>query len=133
MSDSEIQLYLTAVDATADAEHLDRLTTALLRDLQDLGALSVARSSSGSLPEGAKAGDPFTMGALVVVALPALLPKLVEFLQAWSLRGEGRRIKVKTPDGLEVEFTPEKKLSEDALLSLVDKLSRVTSSKTSDC
>jgi hypothetical protein len=39
------------------------------------------------------------------------LPKLVEFLQAWTLRGENRTVRIKTPGGLELEFTPEKKMS----------------------
>ena len=119
----DIQLTLTLSDADADPEGLDALTVRLMRDLRDLGVESVERPSGDVLPPGAKAGDPVTIGALVLVALPAILPKLVEFLQAWSLRGESRSIKIKTPQGLEVEFTPEKKLSEADLLALIKKLS----------
>ena len=123
MTLTEIQLDLTVTEAGADAERLDELTGRLLRDLRELGAESVERPSGGAVPEGAK-GDPFTLGALALVAVPAFLPKLVEFLQAWSLRGESRRVKVKTPAGLEVEFTPEKELSQAELLALVKKLSQ---------
>jgi len=125
MISNEIQLDLTITEADADPERLDELTGRLLRDLRDLGAESVERSSGEAAPEGAK-GDPFTLGALALVAVPAFLPKLVEFLQAWSLRGEsqGRKIKIKTPAGLEVEFTPEKKLSQAELLALVEKLTQ---------
>jgi hypothetical protein len=123
MTPSKVQLDLTVTEADADAERLDELTRYLLRDLRDLGAESVERRSGGPTPEGAK-GDPLTLGALALVAVPSFLPKLVEFLQAWSLRGESRTVKIKTPAGLEVEFTPEKKLSEAELLALVDKLAQ---------
>jgi hypothetical protein len=123
MALTEIQLDLTVTEAGAGAERLDELTGRLLRDLRELGAESVERPSGGAVPEGAK-GDPFTLGALALVAVPAFLPKLVEFLQAWSLRGEDRKVRVKTPAGLEVEFTPEKELSQAELLALVKKLSQ---------
>ena len=123
MTSSEIPLYLTITEADADAERLDELAGRLLRDLRDLGAESVERPSGEAVPEGAK-GDAFTLGALALVAVPAFLPKLVEFLQAWALRGENRTIRIKTPAGLEVEFTPEKTLSQAELLALVEKLAQ---------
>ncbi len=96
MTPSEVQIYLNVTEEDADPERLDELTGRLLRDLRELGAV------------------------------PVFLPKLVEFLQAWSLRGEsqGRRIKIKTPAGLEVEFTPEKKLSQAELVALVENLAQ---------
>ena len=123
MTSSEIPLYLTITEADADAERLDELAGRLLRDLRELGAESVERPSGEAVPEGAK-GDAFTLGALTLAAVPAFLPKLVEFLQAWALRGESRTVRIKTPAGLEVEFTPEKKLSEAELLALVEKLAQ---------
>ena len=119
----QVQLGLTLSEAEADDERLDEMTTRLMRDLRDLGVESVERPPGGAAPEGAM-GDPFTLGALALVAVPAFLPKLVEFLQAWSLRGEGRKVRIKTPAGLEVEFTPEKELSQAELLALVDKLAK---------
>ena len=126
MTPPEIELGLTIFTAEdVDPERLDEMTIRLMRDLRDLGVESVERPSGGTVPEGGK-GDAFTVGALVLVALPAFLPKLVEFLQAWSLRGESRNVRIKTPAGLDVEFTPEKKLSEAELLALVDKLTQVS-------
>ena len=118
---TEIQLGLSISEAGADDEWVDELTTRLMRDLRDLGAESVERPDGGTAPKRSK-GDPFTLGALALIAAPTLFPRLIEFLQAWSLRGENRKIKIKTPAGLEVEFTPDKKLSEDELLLLVSKL-----------
>jgi hypothetical protein len=121
MVSTEIHLDLTVTEADADAEWLERLTGHLMRDLRELGAESVERASGGPAPEGAK-GDAFTTGALALVAVPAFLPKLVDFLQAWSLRGESRTVKIKTPTGLEVEFTPDRRLSPGELIALVEKL-----------
>ena len=127
----QVQLDLSLSEAEADAERLDRLTARLMRDLRDLGLESVERPPGAAAPKRAK-GDPFTLGALALVAIPTMLPKLVEFLQAWSLRGESRKLIIKTPAGLEVEFTPERKLSEAEGLALVDKLSQVPAQRPND-
>jgi hypothetical protein len=54
---------------------------------------------------GAK-GDPVTLASIAIVTLPAVLPKIVEALQAWSLRGQGRTVKFKG-EGIEFEGSPE--------------------------
>jgi hypothetical protein len=126
MPSSEIDLVISVDEAGSDAEQLDTLTTYLQRDLRELGVDSIERSTAGAAPEGAK-GDPFTLGALALVVAPVLLPQLLEFLQAFSLRGEQRVVKIKTPDGLEVEFTPEKRLSEAEVLALAKKLTQIDS------
>ncbi len=131
MTSTQTQLNLTLSEAEADDERLDALTARLMRDLRDLGVESVERPPGAAVPKGGK-GDPFTLGALALVAIPTMLPKLVEFLQAWSLRGEGRKLTIKTPAGLEIEFTPERKLSEAELLALVDKLSQVAAQRPDD-
>ena len=123
MVSSEIELQLTVTEADADAERLDQLTRRLMRGLRDLGVESVERPPGEAAPEAAK-GDPFTLGALALALVPALLPKLVEFLRDWAMRGENRTVKIKTPAGLEVEFTLEGDLTETDLLSLVEKLTQ---------
>ena len=122
MVSSEIELQLAVTEAEADAERLDQLTRRLMRGLRDLGVESVERPPGEAPPEDAK-GDPFTLGALALALVPALLPELVEFLRDWARRDEGRTVKIKTPAGLEVEFTPGEKLTETELASLVEKLS----------
>jgi len=125
MPDSELELTIFIEDADSDAERLDTLTTYLQRDLRELGVDSVERSTAGAAPEGAK-GDPFTLGALALVVVSDLLPQLLEFLQAWSLRGEQRVVKIKTPDGLEVEFTPRDRMSGDQIAALAKQLSQIS-------
>ena len=126
MNAQEMQLEVLIVDASGDAEELDQLTAYVQRDLRELGVSSVERPAGAAPPEGAK-GDPFTLGALALVVAPVLLPKILEFLQAVVLRGEQRRVSIKTPAGLEVEFTPEKRLSEAEVAALARKLSQITS------
>lgn len=122
MDTSEIELDIELTEADTDPERFDQLTYQVMNDLYELGAESIERPKGGPIPEGAK-GDPITLGALALIAVPAMLPNLVSFLQAWTLRGENRKVKIRTSAGLEVEFTPDKKLSETELLSLVQKLS----------
>lgn len=119
----ETQLEILIDEAGGDAEEVDRLTAYVQRDLRELGASSVERAAGEAAPEFAK-GDPFTLGALALVAAPVLLPKILEFLQAIVLRGEQRRVRIKTPAGLEVEFTPEKRLTAAEVTSLARKLSQ---------
>jgi hypothetical protein len=122
---NDVQLTLTIAEPGTDAERVDDLTQRLMRDLRDLGVEYVERPSGGPVQEGAKAADAFTWGALALAAAPTFLPQLVQFLQAWTLRGEKRTVKIKTPAGVEVEFTPEKRLSQDELLALVQRLIHV--------
>jgi hypothetical protein len=121
---NDVQLHLTIAEPGAGAERVDDLTQRLMRDLRDLGAEYVERPSGGPTQEGAKGADAFTWGALALGAAPAFLPKLVEFLKEWTLRGEKRTVKIKTPAGMEVEFTPEERLSQDEIVSLAEKLAQ---------
>jgi hypothetical protein len=90
---TKIDLLISVEDSTA--EELDEITRQLLYELRDLDVESVELARAGSAPEGAKIADPITIGALAIGVLPTLLPKLVEFIQAWALRGQGRTIKFK--------------------------------------
>ncbi len=60
---------------------------------------------AGAAPEGSKAAEVLTLGAVAVAVLPAVLPKIVEFCQAWALRGQGRTVKFKGKvGGQDIEF-----------------------------
>ena len=99
----QLDLELSAEDASP--EELDALTRQLLSELRDLDVESVELAKSEPAPEGTKAVDPVTIGAIAITVLPTLLPKVVEFIQAWALRGQGRTIKFKGKvAGQAVEF-----------------------------
>ncbi len=86
----------------------------LRAELEDLDVESVGFMRDRAVPEGAKVLDPVTLGTLIVVVLPTVLPKVMEFIQAWTLRDEGHTVKIKVQRGdrsIEVEYpkamTPE--------------------------
>ncbi len=125
MNEPDIQLYVTLSDPALDAEQLDRMTSRVLNDLRELGVSSAGRAPGGNAPAGAKSVDPSTLGALLLVAVPAVLPKLIDFFQALVLPGENRKVRVKTAAGVEIEFTPQRRLSEDEVLALAKKMARI--------
>lgn len=107
-----------------DPDRLDRLTRQLRRELLDLDVDSVDLARGDQLPEGAKAADAITLGTLAVAVLPSFLPKLIDYLQSWSLRAEGRMVKVKSQVGdrsIELEYTPDA-MSQQELKTLVETL-----------
>ncbi|MCO6451973.1 MAG: hypothetical protein J5I90_14415 [Caldilineales bacterium] len=121
---NEIDLQVSIVASDLDAQQLDEMTSYLQRDLRELGVDAVERAQGGdSVPARAK-GDPFTLGALALVVAPVILPKVLEFLQAWVLRAEQRKIRIKTPDGLEIEFTPANRLTQAEVIALAKELTK---------
>jgi hypothetical protein len=109
----------------SDAEELDRLTRQLQAEIQELDVESVELVKDQTAPEGTKTIDAVTLGALAVAVLPTVVPKLIDLLQSWIMRGEGRAVKIKTQVGdrsVELEYSPQA-VSSDELKGLVDKLS----------
>ena len=107
---AEFQIEVSATDATD--EELDRITRQLLSELRDTNVESAELAKGGLAPQGSK-GDPVTIGAIAIVVLPTVLPKIIDLVQAWALRGHGRTVKFKGR-GIEFEGSPEelKKLLE---------------------
>jgi len=135
MPEDKLVLYLSLSAGEADPERLEELTRLMIGELGELGVDSAERWVEGRAdgmeenePLSGIKGDPLTIGAILLVALPALLPNLVVFLQTWSLRGENRKVRIKTPAGVEVEFSPEKRLSQAELMALVEALGKIPSS-----
>lgn len=92
---NEINLTLQLQNAgdDSDVEELNQLTHILMRNLDEVGVESVTVMRDQETPAGAK-GDPITIGALLVAVLPATLPKLMDFLQAWVLRHKDQTVKL---------------------------------------
>ena len=120
-STTKVDLQISVRDSTA--EELDEITRQLYDELRDLDVESVDLVQSGPAPEGTKTVDPITIGALAIAVLPTFMPKLVEFIQAWAMRGQGRTIKFKGKvAGQAIEFEGQ---AED-LQKLVTSLSKST-------
>jgi hypothetical protein len=102
-------LHLTLqIEAGPDTppEELDALARQLLGELRETDDVAQAElAEAGTAPPGTKSAEAITLGALAVAVLPNFLPKLVDFVQAWALRGQGRTVKFKGKfAGQEVEF-----------------------------
>jgi hypothetical protein len=97
------------VDAGKDAlaEDVDALTRQLRTEIQDFGVESVSLQTGPAAPSGTKSVEAVTLGALAITILPTALPRLIEFLQAWSLRSKDRTVKIKASVGdrsVDVEY-----------------------------
>jgi hypothetical protein len=82
------------------SDELDQLTRQLLGELQEVEIESASLIKEDETPEGAKSVEAVTLGSMAVAVLPAFFPKLIEFLQAWALRGQDRNVKIKTKQEL---------------------------------
>jgi hypothetical protein len=113
------------VDAGGDAlpEDVDALTRRLRSEIQDFGVEEVTLKTTTAVPAGTKSVEAVTVGALAITLLPQVLPRLIEFLQAWSLRGKDRMVKIKASVGdrsVDIEY-PEG-ASEVAVQELIQKM-----------
>lgn len=91
-----------------DSNELSQLTRDLQTRLESTDIESVDLMREQAPHPGTKAVDPVTVGALTVVVVQAVLPKVLDFLQAWSLRNQGQTVRVKVQHGnesVEAEFS----------------------------
>ncbi len=99
----EFQIEIFAQNA--GEEDIDLMTRQLLAEVRQMDVESVSLIENDSAPSGTKSADPVTIGALAVAVLPNLLPKVVEAIQAWALRGQGKTVKFKGKVGRQtIEF-----------------------------
>jgi hypothetical protein len=106
MSDPELSELNIAVSADdASEEDIDRMTRQLLSELREMDVESAELTKSGPAPEGSKAIDPVTVGSIAISVLPTMLPKIIDGIQAWAMRGSNRTVKFKgRVAGQPVEF-----------------------------
>ena len=132
--DTPVAQLILQIDAGEDSDvaELDRITRQLRREIQEEAEVeSVELVKGETAPIGAKVFDPVTLGALALAILPSAIPKLIEVLNSWSMRGENRKIKIKTQVGdrsVEVEYSPTT-MSQTDLKNLVETLSSALSAK----
>lgn len=100
---AEFEVQISVADATD--EELDRLTRQLLSEIKETDVETAELGKSGVIPDGTK-GDPITIGTILLAAIPAAMPKVIDLVQAWSMRGSNRTVKFKGM-GIEFEGSPE--------------------------
>jgi hypothetical protein len=99
--------FILEVQCPSDStgEELDNITRQLRTELLETEVSSVDFIHGPGLPEGAKGGWSEAAGTLIMSLLPRTIPKLLETLKGWSRRRGDQKLKLKTPNGLEFEFS----------------------------
>ena len=94
----------------ADNDERDRLTRALLDEIEELDVESSHLKRGGEAQPGSRAGEELTIGSLIVsLASAGVFTALIETLKSWALRKESRSVKIETKIGdrsLSLEYSP---------------------------
>lgn len=94
----------------SDNQEVQKMSRSLLKKIKEYSPLEakllrVGKKEGDKSMDGAKVVDPFTIGALAIAVMPAILPKLIEFLQAWVLKDQNRTLKICTTiNGKKIEL-----------------------------
>lgn len=102
-----LQINLAIYSPESTDEEIDIWTRQLLLKLRELDVEFAGLTFLDNVIEGEKGVgiDPMFAEAIALVVLPTMLPKILEFLQAWSLQSKGRTIKFKGKmSGQNIEF-----------------------------
>ncbi len=112
-----IQLDLQVIAEDQDAEALQRLTGQLREELRGVDLVEEVQFSRQPAPSGVKSSEEIIIGFLVVSLLPEMLKNFMDFLKAWTLRREGRsmRIKFRNKAGVEMEIEFSEAMSDEEL------------------
>jgi hypothetical protein len=127
------KFFLAVSSQGSTPEELDQMTRQLRSELMELEVESVDLVGAKEIPKGAKAGEVLELGTLAVAVLPVFIPKIIEYLQSWSLRSESRKVSVKAQVGdrsIEIEYSPAA-LSPAGLKNLVETLTGALEGKAS--
>lgn len=90
-------------DPELDAEKCDRMTRQLRSEIAELDVESARLAPGGPAPDGSKAADPVTVGAIVVAMSSGLFPAVIGLVRDWLGRQPAtQRISV-TIDGDTIE------------------------------
>jgi hypothetical protein len=115
---ADLQLRLGDEEGT-DPELLERLTVALLRDLRQVSAVEkVSRPSASPAPEGTRAVDLLSIGALILTLAktPGALRAATGAIQAWLSGQPSRSVKLEL-DGDILELTGVSSGAQEQLIS----------------
>ena len=121
----KMDFILEVGSADATDEERDQMARQLLSELNELDVESAELAKGGVAPEGAK-GDPITTGSIAIAVLPVVLPKIIETIQGWLLRGSNHTVKFKSKvSGQTIDFEG----SSEDLQKILATLSKVKKKK----
>ncbi len=109
-----------------DPDRIERVTRNLRSEIQELAPGSVASAADGAAPEGGKGGPNFLTGVMLFHAVAGQVPKLLEYLQSWLMRGQNQTIKIEIQRGenkINLSYTPASTTHED-IRDLIKQLNR---------
>lgn len=112
-----------------DPQLTSQLTRQLHQDIVRIGVDSVTRPTDDEIIEVAK-GFPLDINTLLVTLTSAsVVVALIQLLQAWVLRAEGRKIKIRVEDkAVEFEYSPTA-VSEKDLMAFAKRLQQFLKKK----
>lgn len=126
MTGTELDLKISiSVGPDATPQVLNQLTRRLHQDIAGIGVDSVKRVTDDKPVEGTK-GLPIDANTLLVTLSSAsVLVALIQLLQAWALRAESRRIKIRVEEeAIEIEYSPTA-ASKDELMAFAEELQQL--------
>ena len=106
MGAADLSVTVVVLADDVDPENGDRLVRRLRAELAELDAESVTTIPAGTVPPGAKSGDPATLGAIVIAlsATGGVFRALIDTVRDWLDRQPGgHRVSV-TIDGDTIEL-----------------------------
>ena|SRR5687768_4387600 len=125
---SETNLFLIEMSLKyGDEEKVARMAYDFIREAGDFDGVKV-ELVHGSSANKEKSLDPVIWGVLSATIAPTVLTKFLELLHDWSLRREGRvvRIKVQNKDGSLVEIEVPETTSPQAIQKYIELVRRST-------
>ncbi len=107
----------------ADAREVEEQTRALKREIQGLPVQSVDLVSGGKAPAGTRSPEVLLAGTVAVTLLTPLLPKLIEVINGWLMRGKDRDVEIRITRGTEtIEVKVPASARREEVLAFVDQL-----------
>ncbi len=118
----KIFLQIRISEPGADINRIRALKSDLVKTVENAN-LGVKAQNLVSSPNttGSKGGI-VTIESLIFGVVPTLLPQLIQLLQSWLI-GK-RKISIQMPNGMKVEFTSSKNLTEQEIVDLIKKLNQ---------
>ncbi|MCA9936242.1 MAG: hypothetical protein KC415_20050, partial [Anaerolineales bacterium] len=74
---------------------LNELALGLREELFEYGANAKLAKRKGGVPQNAKAGDPITIGAIILALAAPTIPNILSIIQNWLLRQKDQTIRVR--------------------------------------
>ena len=113
---------------TSDPERSEDLKNTLRNMLTEYDDINILKSQKESIPKGAMAADPISIGALALAAISTLMPTIINAVKEIKLKNKDLSVKIKVKiDGKEIDVEFSEKLNKDEIelltQSFIDKLS----------